>query len=212
MASCHWRKVVETQLVRVVASNTRGPWLKCSYWQMLCWKIENKYSIQKVAFVYPKGLYNIGHYQNGLPRLPQSKKERKSGLNWHICKRLETFITCQFLGSFSLFCLFSNQQKVEMARFEPMESAHPTNCAWIAEWCHTRLWTSVHWVMPWAVSLCLGDDKLFIRPKHNKIQQQMSNFSQSVNGSSLLWSMLKTFFFWGGASIKYSPKPGQVPH
>ena len=39
--------------------------------------------------------------------------------------------------------------------------------AWIAEWYHTWLWSSVYCAMPWAVSLILGDDKLFFRPKHN---------------------------------------------
>ena len=37
---------------------------------------------------------------------------------------------------------------------------------WIAEWCHTWLWTLVQYTMPWAVSLHLGDNKLFIGPKH----------------------------------------------
>ena len=39
--------------------------------------------------------------------------------------------------------------------------------AWIAEWYHTWLWSSVHCAMPWAMSLSLGDDKLFFGPKHN---------------------------------------------
>jgi len=39
--------------------------------------------------------------------------------------------------------------------------------AWIAEWYHTRLWSSVHCDMPWAVISSLGDDKLFFGPKHN---------------------------------------------
>ena len=36
--------------------------------------------------------------------------------------------------------------------------------AWIAEFYHTWLWSSVHCAMPWAVSLSLGDDKLFLDP------------------------------------------------
>ena len=36
--------------------------------------------------------------------------------------------------------------------------------AWIAVWYHTWLWSSVHCAMPWAVSLSLGDDKLFLDP------------------------------------------------
>ena len=39
--------------------------------------------------------------------------------------------------------------------------------ACIAEWYHTRLWSSVHCTMPWAVSSSLSDDKLFVGPKHN---------------------------------------------
>ena len=39
--------------------------------------------------------------------------------------------------------------------------------AWIAEWYHTQLWILVDCAMPWAVSLSLGDDKLFFVPKHN---------------------------------------------
>ena len=41
--------------------------------------------------------------------------------------------------------------------------------AWIAEWYHTRLWSLVGCVMPWAVSSSISDDKLFYRPKHNII-------------------------------------------
>ena len=40
-------------------------------------------------------------------------------------------------------------------------------CAWIAEWYHTWLWSSVRCAMPWAKSLSLSDDKLFFGPKHN---------------------------------------------
>ena len=39
--------------------------------------------------------------------------------------------------------------------------------ACIAEWYHTWLWTSLHFAMPWAVRLSLGDGKLFIGPIHN---------------------------------------------
>ena len=39
--------------------------------------------------------------------------------------------------------------------------------AWIAEWYHTLLWSSIHSAMPWAMSSSLGEDKLFFRPKHN---------------------------------------------
>ena len=39
--------------------------------------------------------------------------------------------------------------------------------SWIAEWYHTRLWSSVHCTMPWAVSSSLGNDKLFFGPNHN---------------------------------------------
>ena len=41
------------------------------------------------------------------------------------------------------------------------------NGAWIAEWYHTWLWSSVSCAMPWAVSLRLGDDKLLFRPNHS---------------------------------------------
>ena len=41
--------------------------------------------------------------------------------------------------------------------------------AWIAEWYHTRLWSLVHYAMPWAMSSSLGDDKLFFGPKHNML-------------------------------------------
>ena len=37
---------------------------------------------------------------------------------------------------------------------------------WIAEWYHTWLWSLVHCAMPWAVSLSLSDNKLFLGPKH----------------------------------------------
>ena len=39
--------------------------------------------------------------------------------------------------------------------------------AWIAEWYHTWLWTSVYCTMPWAGILSLGDDQLFFGPKHS---------------------------------------------
>ena len=39
--------------------------------------------------------------------------------------------------------------------------------AWIPEWYHTQLWTLVHCTKPWAVSLSLGGNKLFFKPKHN---------------------------------------------
>ena len=44
---------------------------------------------------------------------------------------------------------------------------HNQGGAWIAEWCRTRLWSSVHCAMPWAVSSSLDYVKLFFRPKHN---------------------------------------------
>ena len=39
--------------------------------------------------------------------------------------------------------------------------------AWIAEWYHTWLWKLGSCTMAWAVNSSLGDNKLFIRPKHN---------------------------------------------
>ena len=39
--------------------------------------------------------------------------------------------------------------------------------AWIADWYHIRLWSLVHFAMPWAMSSSLGDNKLFFGPKHN---------------------------------------------
>ena len=38
---------------------------------------------------------------------------------------------------------------------------------WIDEGYHIQLWTSVQCTTPWAVSLRLGDDKLFIGLRHN---------------------------------------------
>ena len=39
--------------------------------------------------------------------------------------------------------------------------------AWIAEWYHTWLWSSVHCAMPWAMSSSIGDNKLLFKPKHS---------------------------------------------
>ena len=36
--------------------------------------------------------------------------------------------------------------------------------AWIAEWYHTWLWSSVYCAIPWAVSLSLGENILFLDP------------------------------------------------
>ena len=44
---------------------------------------------------------------------------------------------------------------VSLTALNPMDSYHP--------W----LWALVGYAAPWAVCLQLGDDKLFIRPKHN---------------------------------------------
>ena len=46
-------------------------------------------------------------------------------------------------------------------------SGHTDWGAWVAEQYHTWLWTLVHCAMPWAMSLSLGDNKLFFGPKHN---------------------------------------------
>ena len=37
----------------------------------------------------------------------------------------------------------------------------------MAEWYHTRLLSSVHCAMPWAMSSSFGDNKLFLGPDHN---------------------------------------------
>ena len=61
------------------------------------------------------------------------------------------------------------------AVFMHLKLVNSTVCNWtchfsdyyLAEWYHTQLSSSVHCAMPWAMSLSLGDKKLFFGHKHN---------------------------------------------
>ena len=74
--------------------------------------------------------------------------------------------------------------------------------AWIVEWYHTWLWTSVCCIMPWAMSSSLGDDKLFFRTKHT-----IYVFFMIVVGFLIWYSYLSvTFVMW---SVKQEIKNKQ---